>query len=219
MYKFPLTVVDNFFTDPLGIRRLALNYPEYKTSDMYSGIRTENICKTHPLLGQHITDKIIDLYNIKAVDLRVSLHFHKTDSSYPGAWVHQDDVDLSAVIYLNPDSEDTLSFGTSLYRWNFSEERYDAKNMKSMRDSFKDPSLKDEVENNRIIANNCFVESVRVGERFNRLIAYDGRTPHAGQGYYGNNAQNNSRLVLLCFLDLVTKYGLTPMRKIRESRV
>ena len=63
----------------------------------------------------------------------------------------------------------------------------------------------------RLEHNSSFIETTRIGEGFNKMVAYDARQYHAATGYYGKQKED-SRLTLLTFIkNIKTKSGLSPL--------
>ena len=50
--------------------------------------------------------------------------------------------------------------------------------------------------------NQDYTPIVKIGNMFNRMIAYDAKNPHAGSSYYGNSKETE-RLTLLTFFEKI----------------
>lgn len=213
MFKFYTIIADNFLNDPLLLRRIALEDTTYKKSTTHSGVRTDNLYVKYNNLTSLVNKKILNLYNVDVVSYDAMSFFHITDGKYPGGWVHSDSVDLAAIIYLSPDSKDTLDNGTSLFRWkNYNGN--DKINIDKMRESFIEEEKISEMEEYRNIHNSAYVETVRTGEKFNRLFTYDGNMLHCAHGYYGE--ERTGRLVWLSFFSNIRTGSGTPVSRMRE---
>lgn len=219
MKKFHSIISDDFFVSPFLIRKLALSDETYKRSDTYSGVRTIDLYEKYPTLVNDINKKILSLYNIRVLSFNAVSFFHLTDSNYKGGWAHFDNgADLAAIVYLNVDSEENLSCGTSLFRIKNYEIacKYD---YAIMRESFLAGKSDEKSEAERLRYNEtAYEETVRVGEKFNRLFVYDGGDSHCGQGYYGDG--KNGRLTFLSFFtNIEIKDGRTPQRFQKEHYI
>jgi hypothetical protein len=52
-----------------------------------------------------------------------------------------------------------------------------------------------------------YIPDVIMGNRYNRLIAYSGSVPHSAMDFFGSG--DNSRLVMLCFIEKITSLDRT----------
>jgi hypothetical protein len=217
LYDYPSLIVDNFFKDPSRVRELALTL-EYTPSKegVYSGIRTESLHRTHPNFFRRVCEKILSCYSLPYRDYKATMHFHLTGEEFGNSgWVHIDGgspggAKLASIIYLNP-GESGIKNGTSLYKLTNLDRNPNT--YKTMRESFL---AADSNEENRNIHNSNYEPTIIIGNNFNRMIAYDTNTPHAGSGYYGNNTES-SRLTLLTFFgEIITNDNLTPNRRSEE---
>lgn len=201
MYYYPTVIIDDFFKDPLTIRKLAYQQETYKTSSRYSGERTDCLFTTVPRFADIVCTKILHSCGIPFKSYNAYLHFHTTGGEFGSyGWPHSDynyyEGSLyAALIYLNLDVEG-LASGTSIFKLKaLSEDKVER--VASMRDSFK--SGKDnKVERENHYKN--FEETVRVGGIFNRLVAYDGRRPHCGNDYFGDD-KKEKRLTMIAFFN------------------
>lgn len=174
-----LLVIDNFYSDPDGVRKFALQQ-EFSVKGNFPGCRTKSF----------FTDDVkqaIEHYMQFAG--KITNTYEK--SGYTGAfqlatagdrtWIHSDPYNMWAgVCYLTPDAPYTSGTGfyrhklTGHYRKNQSDyEGYD----------YTKYDLFD-----------------RIGNRYNRLIIYRGDLFHASLDYFGNDLQNG-RLFQTFFFD------------------
>lgn len=214
IYDYPTIVVDNFFKDPNEIRNFALKF-KFEPCDVgtFSGIRTESLHITHTNFFKRVCSKILDCYSIPYHNFSASMHFHLTDEKFgDSGWVHTDASNnlppgLASIIYLNPDNN-SIDTGTNLYKLNNLD--YGHEDIKDMKLSFIESRDKADIRHK---ANLNYTPTVKIGNFYNRMIAYDSRTPHAGSSYFGND-RNTSRLTLLTFFHAIqTPDNFTPLRR------
>ena len=80
-------------------------------------------------------------------------------------------------------------------------------------------SFIDSVDNHedKILHNENYLPTVKIGNMFNRLVGYDPRNPHAGSSYFGDDKET-SRLTLLVFFErIITPDGYTPLHRTHVS--
>jgi hypothetical protein len=211
---YPSLIVDNFFKDPLRVREFALtlDYTPCKEGT-FSGIRTESLHITHPNFFRRVCKKILSCYSLSYKDYSATMHFHLTGEEVGDTgWVHIDGgcaegSKLASIIYLNP-SDSGIKNGTSLYKLTNLDRNPNTH--KTMREAFI--TSKDN-EENRNIHNSNYEPNIIIGNNFNRMIAYDTNTPHAGSGYYGNNAETSRLTLLTFFYNILTDDNLTPNQR------
>jgi len=214
IYDYPVIVVDNFFKDPIAVRDLAMGM-KYVTSDIgtYSGKRTESLHINHTNFFRRVCNKIMDCYSISYTDYSASMHFHLTGEEFGNSgWVHTDASRdggslLASIVYLNLDNNN-IENGTSIYKLNNPDHGYSA--IGAMKKSFINAVDDKEAKEKH---NLDYIPTVKVGNMFNRMVAYDSTNPHAGSGYYGQD-NNTSRLTLLTFFESIkTLDGLTTLQR------
>jgi hypothetical protein len=215
---YPTVIVDNFFKYPLDIREFALQF-KFSPSEVgrFSGVRTGSLHETHASFFRSVCKKILDCYSIQFTNYRAAMHFHLTGDEFgDNGWVHTDAngdlaLGIASIIYLNTDNNN-LTNGTGLYKLtnpDYSKDQAED-NINEMRKSYIE--VKDNVDIKHK-HNLNFEPTVMVGNMFNRMVAYDSRTPHAGLKYFGND-NISSRLTLLTFFyDIQTVNNLTPLQR------
>ena len=213
LFNYPTIIVDNFFIEPLAVRDFALTL-EYTAHPQgaYSGKRSELINYRYPRLAKDILFKIFNCYSIEVIECDVEMAFaYTSDDAGQGGWVHHDwnindRVDISSIIYLGNTSNNNLDNGTSLYKVHNPD--YDTSLMGKMRLDFINQTSNEDI---KLQHNGSFTETTRIGEGFNKMVAYDARQLHAATGYYGKQKED-SRLTLLTFIkNIKTKSGLSPL--------
>jgi len=218
LYNYPTIIVDDFFKYPLDIRKFALQF-EFAPSDIgtFSGVRTKSLHFTHECFFRSVCKKILDCYSIQFTDYNAAMFFHLTGDEFGDeGWVHIDACGdrppgLASIIYLNIDNNN-LNNGTGIYKLanpNYNID-YAEDNIKEMRKSYI--NLKDNVDIKHK-HNLNYEPTVKVGNMFNRMVAYDSRTPHAGSKYFGND-DKTSRLTLLTFFNNIQTVGnISPLHR------
>ena len=200
MNNIPVTIIDNFFDDPNAIRKFALSQEfEVDKNSAYPGKRTKQLHELDKKLFDIICSKFFSIYYDFTVDNSINwlvkASFQLVDKSYNSGWIHQDANEIiSGIIYLN-DITNPKS-GTSIY-----EAKND--NVKPIYTDKKHQGIKgeisDEEENKYRIENNLqFEESIKVNNKYNRLIAFDSNMYHAAQDFFGEDKE--SRLTLVIFV-------------------
>jgi hypothetical protein len=197
---FPTTVIDNVFEAPDSIREFALKQ-EYQTdpNGMYPGKRTEMLNTLLPEVHHTITTAVLslfyDLQNTK-IDLNARSYFQLIDSTYGDGFVHQDETVVSSIIYLNNDLPS--GFGTSVY--DKATQAVDPSYIKKRVDKWKTETIDNEHSYNREKNNSQYKESIRVENKYNRMISFDGHLSHKGNGIEGNYPP---RLTIVHLIDRV----------------
>jgi len=180
-------VIDNFYEDPLLIRDFALKQTYEKDSRLP---RFHTIKQFATEDHKIYFEKIIEPYNGKITDFYCSIFNGTFQYSLPGIvpWVHYDDVDWAAIIYLTPEASECC--GTSFY-------------------AFEDGTQceKDEIENNNSELSEKYNSDITrwklidsIGNIFNRLVIYDAKYFHKPSNYFGTELKN-SRLFQVFFFN------------------
>lgn len=164
-----IMVIDNFYDQPEAVRDIALGM-EYEVKGNYPGARTRSLAteemklKFENIIGRKIT-YWPDSYN-------GSFQYTTKDNV---SWIHRDQTDFSAVIYLTPDAP--LTAGTTLYRHRRLgiERTSTPEEEKTLNADGNDWSLWDPVD--------------KVGNKFNRAIIFQGFVSHKSDDYFGTDLQ------------------------------
>lgn len=202
-YTNYLITRDNYLNNPEVVIELS-KAQKYNRATYYPGLRTDNLLSSKD-------PATIDFANWFTNNLSfnvfpgISLYetylcFHINDVSkhtdYNLGWIHSDYGTLAGLVYLTP-NESNIDTGTSIFNLTGSceEKPGDA----AARAAF---SLKDELTEDYItgFASNQqqFKESIRVGNQYNRLVAYDSQMFHRPNSYVTET--NQPRLSLLFFI-------------------
>jgi hypothetical protein len=215
LYNYPTIIVDGFFKYPLEVRDFALSL-EYKSDPegKFSGTRTDSLHKTHFIFFEQVVNKILDCNSLHRTEYSASMHFHFTGEEFgDSGWVHvdaeiADPPSIASIIYLNLDNT-SIDNGTTIF--NIKTMGYDDRvSILERKMSFID--RKDNVDT-KMLHNKNYNPTLKIGNIFNRMVSFDNRNPHAGEGYFGHNL-NSSRLTLLTFFySIKTADRLTPLQR------
>jgi len=192
--KRSVTVVDDFYTDPDFIRDFAMNNLTFTPSGYHKGCRSERFLlngtkeKLEEILGRKVTNWNHPQYANGVFQFCTKddpIVYHSDTQTYAGA------------VYLTPDAP--LRSGTSTYRSTTTgATRFDPEEMSSER--FKTTFSHGGSEVN--FYDNSTLEVVdSIANVYNRLVVWDGRAIHAGNGYFGSDI-GDSRFFQLFFFDL-----------------
>jgi hypothetical protein len=195
-------VLDNFFRNPLKVIELG-NSLNYTSSEVYPGYRTANLLELDgeaiefaKFFAKEISSKILHGVTRFNLDLR----FHKNQTYTPPeanfGWTHNDDVDYAGLIYLNP-SELDLTTGTTICdkKDNVEFAQGDIVSRKNFNVTAQGgQQYLDDLKINQ----DQFVDTIQVGNKFNRLIGYDARQWHKPTNY---NVVDSPRFTLLFFIE------------------
>lgn len=206
IYDYPVIIADNFFKYPQDVRELALSMDYYPSEiGIYSGVRTESLHLTHTNFFREVCCKILNSYSLRFTDYIATMHFHLTGEEFgDNGWVHIDgSTVIASIIYLNLDNND-IDTGTCLYK--LKNLNHGIETLPAMKKSFITAADNRQV---KIQHNQDYTPVVKIGNMFNRMIAYDARNPHAGSSYYGNSKETE-RLTLLTFFEKIILEDNTP---------
>ena len=209
MSVVPTIVKDNFFKEPWNILKYANSLDFSVTHNNYPGTRSECLSKLNHNLYLAIMYKVMgNLYDLSksTVNYKADLQFQKITGDYIGGWVHLDiPCQFTFIIYL--DEEPDPESGTILYNV---KNKYKHKDLLEIvnspvnkkEESFADKSLIPDTEKYRLNLLNHFDESIKVYNKFNRMIMFDANQPHA-QGRL-QHSEGTERLTLVGFVQEVS---------------
>lgn len=190
--------VDNFFDDPEKIINLANEF-EYFNALYSPGKRTDFLHNLNFDFFKWVNFKIgAVLYPSEAYNLNIKAEtfFQKTNKLEHDNWVHLDDsFRFTAIIYLNKNN----TAGTSIFKRNHfkmkEEQELKYKYFKNEEKKFTEDELKD-IEKAKESNNSCFSKTLHAEGIYNRLILFDGNTPHASNPM----ESEEERLTLISFI-------------------
>lgn len=219
IYKNSTHVIDNFFNNIQPIIDLG-NSLEYHNNEAWPGLRTDNLLQiNNPLaiefakfFAKNIADKVF--YGLSKFEIDVRFHkndLYNVDEANCG-WIHNDDIDFAGLVYLN-DEEPNMSTGTSIFdrtmTKDFEAEDYESRKELNLKKNVTDQYLKD-LENNR----SQFSETINVGNKFNRLVAYDATQWHRPNSY---KVKTLPRYSLLFFINNAQFKELSSILSVKSS--
>ena len=213
MKYFPVTVIDDFFDDPIEVKNIAENTEYESPSETnYPGVISKNkITELHPQMADWIQNKVMSLFYHPESDLgwNVDMEFQKISScnfdnqfhilnrGIPHIDSSNSSIVLAGLIYLNENpSPDT---GTSIFSKKKRCQFYNVPE-EFVKFSRKYHSTSDSTEFVCLAEKHfsMFEETVRIQAKFNRLVLYSADTYHA-QTTYGIKGGLN-RLTLRFFI-------------------
>lgn len=203
MHNIPVTVLDNFFDDPDAVRELALQQKfEVDSLSRWPGKRTRSIYEISHSLHDTVCNKLFSLFydfRTEGAKWEVESCFQKVDKSYNNGWVHTDTDHsvLSAIIYLTPNAD--IKGGTSIYRKKPDNSFARIKHGGVKAASYKNKTNDVDTKKHRLENNSQFEETIKIGNVYNRLVAFDSHMLHAAQDFFGDEGQDNERLTLVLF--------------------
>lgn len=196
MNVIPVTVLDDFLPNPKLWVELAKTCSYSKASNNnWPGERSISLAELNPAafrsLCGHFFSIFYPLEKEPHISWKVEARFQKINSNGEG-WIHYDKSLISGIVYLTEDIDSNC--GTSIYT---------PKSLSSLLHTEKKQEC---IELNNLdynaefreINNAQFEESIRVSNRFNRLLAFDCTLPHRALSFDNNN---KDRLTLVFFVE------------------
>lgn len=198
-----LIVQDEFFNNPNAVYNLSLKQ-EYTKSEVYPGLRTENLFDSHDqetkdfaaFCAQRIKANVFPGLTSFMLDIRFHINESFVGSEANQGWIHADPSDLAGLVYLTPNEED-FNTGTSIFIKN-SKEDFDTLDFTSrLNFNSKNEVSKEYIDELHTNWSN-FTETVRVGNKYNRMVAYDAKAYHRPNRY--DTECGDARRSLLFFI-------------------
>jgi hypothetical protein len=182
-----IVVVDDFLSNPDEVRELALSQ-EYETKHSV-GVRStqfgwEEIYRPifERLLGIEIEPGEFGEGN------KCNACFQWCDAKTPVV-IHSDQQQYAGALYLTPDAP--LESGTSFYQHKITGARHPSGDREKMAITFAEGNIFDKTK---------WLEVDRVGNVYNRLVLWSGKSIHSGSAYFGVEIQN-ARLFQVFFFN------------------
>ena len=214
--NYPTIVTDNFLPDPDLIRNFGLQQEFFMSSDnSWPGGRTDKLSSIAPWLDNMIMRAVLSqYYDISQdilIDVKVNSYFQLVSGTGDG-WVHNDPSILTSILYLTPDL--STEYGTSIMR--LKNANYNSEYDKSRKNSFKNNSVTEEEKEARNLHNSQFEEIVKVNNRYNRMVSFEGFQYHKGDGPSNHSEIPEQRLTLISFFyEMYSKDS--PVDRIRKE--
>jgi hypothetical protein len=203
VFKDMMFCKDNFFVNPDKVLSLFETEAFFK-SPAYPGVRTNNLLESNNELsrnfGLFFAKKVCDeifpgIYGL-LIDVRFHANHLHTEEQANEGWIHSDEADLAGLVYLSK-NERSLDTGTSLFAKNttgdFAVEDFPSRQDFNLSNVSSDQYIKDLKENHK-----NFTETIRVGNMYNRLVAYDAKIFHRPNKY--NLKSNEVRKSVVFFI-------------------
>lgn len=191
MYKRFILVKDNFYSDPDKVYKAAMNAEYHQPIDC-TGLRSKKVyhepgvkSKLEKILGIKITRWDVDPEEENGVFYQ---GFSKgNNKEIPG--VHSDEPynDITVLIYLTPDLP--LTCGTSLWmhkKTKLTDPAF-SKDAKRLKQPLSDIRYQLEIDSK---IRSKWIETDRIGYRFNRMVAYPSGALHSASQHYGSSNKN-----------------------------
>jgi hypothetical protein len=223
---FPVCVIDDFYTDPYEVREFALRQKFYPNTDArWPGARSKKIDILDDSLYHHFCNKILsifyDMNDISQYDIETSFQkikpfHHDKFNKINRGFIHQDTTFFGGVVYLDLDSEERT--GTSIYtsknKWWYPSGLDNYSNHLKIK-SYSGNKLTDKDISDWDESRNCYYESIRVENIFNRCLLFDGNNHH-GVPFFGSS----ERLTQVFFVKNITfKSNNHPRFPLSKNRV
>ena len=214
--QWPTLIVDNFFTDPHAIVKLAKTF-KYEPSRIHTwpGTRTPPLHEVDKDFFLWSTKKIMALLypmHLDTVKWQAAQFFQRVPYNVYGdeGWVHSDvEYEFTSIIYLS----DHPHSGTCLYEGKHF--NVNAEHTEEKKRFFKDLKDRKRMQKYRNQNNAKFRKKVELFSNFNRLVLFDGSNWHNSQNL---GAHKGDRLTLITFFTNITcqdiHYPITEMRRI-----
>jgi hypothetical protein len=219
MNLYPVTIVENFYTDANAIRTFALSQKYQFRHQMakdagyvFPGGRTKDLSLINKPLFDKVCTKIISVFhNAEHDHMRwlLTTSFQYVGAEYGRGVIHTDsNTVFAAVLYLTPDAP--LESGTSLFKPNntFDEAKYQAA-LKANDKRFAEGQIAMDTG-----YHSMFNEIVNVKNVYNTLILYEGRHYHAANAFFGSTLKN-ARLAQVFFVSKIDaqKQNVFPLNR------
>ena len=187
-YKNTIVCKNDFFKNPDNVLPL-FDSQSYSKSVAFPGVRTNNLLEsTDPatknfalFFAQKICDEVFPGIYKLMIDVRFHINQVYTDQTVNHGWIHNDESELAGVVYMSKD-EKSLDTGTSVFSKktieNFKVEDFESRQEFNISGVPTDQYIED-----LKINHNTFAENIRVGNMYNRLIAYDATLYHRPNRY------------------------------------
>jgi hypothetical protein len=203
---YPTIIHDNFFDNPDDIAGFLKTLDYFDPDVNYPGKRTNCLSTIDYDLYNSIVLKVLGNFYPDLHDVRFegTVRGQIIEEEHIGGWIHHDPPGgLTFLIYLTPDAN--IDAGTNFYKI---KPEYTVKNryqLVGQHNDKKELSFTDsneqkikEAEKYRLEQNSRFTETLKIGNVYNRMIAFDGANYHA-QG----DLSKHKRLTLIGFIDYI----------------
>ena len=195
---------NNYFNNPNVVVELSKKV-EYSRAEIYPGIRSGNLLASDIPI---VKDFAIWFANQLGVDVfpgitnyETAIYFHINksidDPEVNQGWIHKDYGILAGLVYLT-EQESNFNSGTSIFNSNSDVVDDLSEYMYAWREFNITKTPTDKIKEGFRLNNSQFTETIRIGNQYNRLIAYDSKLSHRPNSFSTSTAQ--PRLTLLFFI-------------------
>jgi hypothetical protein len=204
-YENYLVSRDNYLNKPEDVIELS-KLPTYSRATYYPGQRTDNLMiSTYPEVkkfAEWFADRLShDVFpGISMYEVYLCFHINDPcpDPDYNHGWIHNDYGNLAGLVYLTP-GEDNINTGTSIFTGELNETELPSDTKAREEFHLYGKITPDFV--NGFNRNQGFFkdkETIRIGNKYNRLVAYDSKMWHRPNSY--STSVDSPRLSLLFFI-------------------
>ena len=180
--RYPVTIVDDFFSNPDEVRKLALSHKFIDNSDHFPGQRTERLNIIEPIFYQNFITRLNSIFGF-VENVFCDTGFQLIKHPYPKTdprnkcWLHSDrSWDYGGIVYLNPDPDPDT--GTDIYRsigaTSFSTEEKE----KVRKATYKGETDLPTFEKTWNDFHSQYKRTITVDNVYNRLVCFDSSTYH-----------------------------------------
>jgi hypothetical protein len=196
---------NNYLPDPDAVAELAEGL-YYQRATCYPGRRTDNLLtSSNPKIkefAEWFADRLgFDIFpGISLYNTFLCFHINEPheNEEFNVGWIHNDYGNLAGLIYLTAE-EDNFDSGTSIFTGYGEEHPTDAEARKTFHYTNElTEAYITGFRRNR----SMFQETIKVGNQYNRLVAYDSKMYHRPNSF--STATKNPRLSLLFFVSEFT---------------
>lgn len=202
---------NNFFENPRQVYELSTRQ-EYHRSSVYPGNRTNNLFESTDdntkEFAKYFANKLKYEIFPGISHFMIDARFHINDvfdhDTANLGWIHTDNTHLAGLVYLTPNESD-FSSGTSLFNkitpTDFATNDFISRQEFNLKKEVSQEYIQD-LKNNW----NNFDETIKVGNQFNRLVAYDAMIYHRPNTYV-----TKSGLPRVALVFFIQGYRFTPI--------
>ena len=216
-----IIIIDNFFDDPMAVRRLALSQT-YSHNPYSTALRTNRLDIIEPKFFNEFSKNLVTkLTDIENFHLEIDLAFQYSPEYYnigsQSSHIHTDDnpsCEFTVMVYLSPESFGRGYYGTAFYELDeakitsysiFMENKFEKMLEGKRIYCAKSHELNPEEKENAVELIREHDSHFRlvdyVSNVFNRCLIFPAHRFHDAVGYFGNN-MHDSRMVLIGFAKL-----------------
>ena len=222
---FPISTMDGFYKDPMGIREYALTLPFFTdVAGLWPGKRTMCLSNFNPELHDKISKRFFSIYfdfnfmnaewNLYTGFQLIDEYSNDKDSVLNKSWIHRDaDCLLAGIIYLNP--EPYPDAGTTFYDLKSGYEPDDNLYIRRELHITGNVTSMDAYTRKMEEHSNMFTESAIVKNKFNRLVAYDANIYHGASTHFNNGVP---RLTQTFFVSRLISESHPPIHRINSYK-